>query len=471
MAARILPFFTRPSWGADEREFLPAALEIVETPASPTLRITAAVIVLCLVTAFIWSFLGHVDIVATAPGKIIARERTKIIQPFETGVVRAIHVADGDQVEVGQALLELDPTLSEADRTRYREVLLAARLDQARLGSLLSGSASDPFAGISAPPDLVDAARARLEAERREESSKLAQLDHQMAQKRAEQAGSAAQIAKIDASLPLVRGRAQIRGTLMDREFGSKYEYLEAQQQVVEMEHERVAQQRKEEEALAGEAEITSQRAQTEAEYKRKRLEDLAKANHDASEAADELAKAEKRTELQSLTAPVAGVVQDLSVHTLGGVVTPAQQLLRIVPSHGGIEVDAIIANQDVGFVAVGQEAEIKVETFPYTRYGLIRGRVREIASDAVTEPQDAQPPTNGSQSASDQPTAIERSQRLVYMARIELEQTSLNVEGRSIELAPGMAITAEIKTGRRRVLDFLLSPLQSYAHDSLRER
>ena len=468
MSARILPFFTRGQRGSAERSFLPAALEIVETPASPTLRISAGLIVLFLVTAIGWAYLGHVDIVATAPGKIIARDRTKVIQPTDTGVVRAIHVADGDNVSVGQVLIELDSTLSSADRTRYAEMRTAALLDQARLNTLLGRGPPSAVGAVPAPRELIQEAQARLEAEQRAESAKLAQLDHQATQKRADAQATQAEIAKIDAALPLARERAQMR---QDTIIGSKLQYLEIKQQVVEMEHEHVALQRRHEEAQAALAEISEQRAHTLAEFKHTHLSDLAKADRELSEASDELAKAQRRTDLQTLTAPVAGRVQDLSVHTLGGVVTPAQQLMRLVPAEGGIEVETTIANQDVGFVAVGQDAEIKVETFPYTRYGLIHGRVREIARDAVAESQSDQSMSRGSRSTSDEPGAIERSHHLVYMARIALGQTSLMVEGRPIELAPGMAVIAEIKTGRRRVLDFLLSPLQSYAHDSLRER
>jgi hemolysin D len=198
---------------------------------------------------------------------------------------------------------------------------------------------------------------------------------------------------------------------------------------------------------------------------------DLAKVDRDATEATNELAKAGRRADLETLRAPVSGVVQDLAVHTLGGVVTPAQQLLRIVPADGDIEVDAVVANQDVGFVEVGQEAEIKIDTFPFTRYGLIHGRVERISRDAVDEPQSEQQRRQGSQSASDEPANVERAHQLVYRARIALEEKGLVIDGKPFELAPGMAVVAEIKTGKRRVLDYLLSPLHRYAHDVLRER
>jgi hemolysin D len=386
MAARILQFSPRPGQHRRpaERAFLPAALEIVETPASPTLRVTAFLICLFLASAVAWSYFGHVDIIATAPGKVIARSHTKIVQPHDTGVVRAIHVADGDEVEAGEVLIELDPTDPTADRARFANMLVQARLDRARLRALLDPTQGDAFAGLTAHTDLIAAARARLEAEEREQAAKLAKLDHQVAQKRAEQAQIEAQIAKIDEALPLVRERAAIRAAGLKSGYGNKLDLLTQTQQVVEQEHERVSLQRKHDEIDAALAELDAVRKQAEAEFRRNALTDVAKADREATEAAGELAKAEERTKLQTLTAPVAGTVQDLTVHTLGGIVTPAQQLLRIVPSDGGIEVEAVIANQDVGFVEIGQQAEIKIETFPFTRYGLMSGHVGVIARDSV---------------------------------------------------------------------------------------
>jgi HlyD family type I secretion membrane fusion protein len=470
MSARVVPCLVRPR-GATERAFLPAALEIVETPASPTLRLTAGLIALFLSSALVWSYYGKVDIIATAPGKVIARSRTKIIQPYDTGVVRTIRVADGDRVEPGQILIELDPTMSSADQTRYSDMLIQARLDQARLHRLLTPSDGDPYAGIAAPADLVRAARVRLETEELEQAAKLAKLDQQVAQKRAEEAQIKAGIAKIDASLPLVRERRAIRAEGLRSGYGNKLDLLTQTQQVVEAEHERIALERKLDEAEAALAELVAVRKQVEAEFRRNALTDLAKADREAAEASSELAKAGRRTDLQTLVAPVAGVVQDLAVHTLGGVVTPAQQLLRIVPADGGIEVAAVIANQDVGFVEVGQQAEIKVDTFPFTRYGLIHGQVEGIAHDAVDEPQTEPARHQGSQSVSDEPASIERSRQLVYTARIGLEEKGLVIDGEPFELTPGMAVTTEIKTGKRRVLDYLLSPLHRYSHDVLRER
>ncbi|MGH8296386.1 MAG: HlyD family type I secretion periplasmic adaptor subunit, partial [Steroidobacteraceae bacterium] len=364
----------------------------------------------------------------------------------------------------------LDPTMAEADEARYGGVLVQAELDRARLEAEVTPPAGDPFAGVQAPADLLAAARARLQADLREQAAKLADIDEEIAGKHAEEAVVDAEIAKIDAAMPMVVARVNIRAGALKSGYGNELDYFQQRQELVEMQHERIVDQKKYQEAEAALAALATGRAKTVAEFRSAAYADLARTDREIAETIGQYVKATRQVELQTLRAPVAGIVQDLAVHTLGGVVTPAQQLLRIVPLSGGIEVEVVIANRDVGFIRVAQKAEIKIATFPFTHYGLIHGRVREIAHDSVEEPADSRR-RQGTESASETPQGIERSHQLVYTARIALSRTALDIDGKEVALEPGMAITAEIKTGKRRVLDYLLSPLRRYTHDALRER
>jgi hemolysin D len=457
-----------------ELAFLPAALEIVETPPSPIGRAIGVTIIAVFVLALAWACLGTVDIVATAQGKIIPTGRTKVIQPFEIGVVRAIHVHDGDTVTAGQVLIELDPTISAAEREHLQSDLIAAQLDVARLRAALADG-PDPLADFHPPegasPSLVATERQYLTTQTAEHRAKIAALDRQMTQKEAERATSAATIAKIEAILPLLQQQVDVRKTLFQHETGSKLVYLQTLQQLVEQQQELAIQQSKLNEAQAAVAAIRETRAQIEAEYRRTLLDDLDKVEPKAAGLAQDLIKAEKRTKLQVLTAPVDGIVQQLAVHTVGGVVTPAQPLLVLVPVDSHLEIEAMVPNRDVGFVEPGQEAEIKVATFNFTRYGLLHGKVLSISPDAVgkDDPQDQtkdkSPP--GGQSAK----APGDDQGPVYAARISLDRTQMQIEGKPVNLTPGMAVTAEIRTGDRRIISYLLSPLRKYRADSLRER
>jgi HlyD family type I secretion membrane fusion protein len=456
-----------------EREFLPAALEITESPPSPTLRITAGFICLFLLIGLIWAIVSRVDLIATAPGKIVAAGSTKNVQAFETGLVREIKVHNGDLVAKGQVLILLDPTLAGADRTRYQQLLRSATLDQARLEGLLGQGKGDPFAGVDAPPEMIQAARDQMISERQAQDAKLLSQEREVTAKKADRASIAAELAKDDGELPLARERAKIREGGVNTGFGSKLDYINAEQQRVELENERAVQVQKLASADAAIQAAIAERDRTAAEFVRDRREDLSKAAREVAEARGELAKAQQRTDLTSITAPVDGYVQDLAVHTVGGVVQPGQQLLRVVPSDSAVEVEAIVENADAGFVRVGQEAELKIATFPFTHYGLVHGRVVSIAHDSAPDPetQNQLPGRDSSAGSGDAPSEVRRSNGLVYVARIAMNDPTIDVDGVRTPLEPGMAVTAEIKTGRRRVIDYILSPIAQHSHDALRER
>jgi hemolysin D len=454
-----------------EYDFLPAALEITEKPASPAGRAIAATIILFFCLALGWSFWGEVDIVATAPGKIIPSGRTKTIQPLEIGIVRAIRVQDGQAVHAGDVLIELDPTVSTAEREHLSSDLIATQLDIARLRAALADR-GDPAAEFQPPPGAsaaqINLQRQFLLNQNAEQQAKLAALDRQRAQREAERATVAAAIGKLEATIPLMRQRVEVRKYLNDREFGSKLTYLEALQDLTEHEQELVVQKSKYREADAALAAIIETRTQTEAEYRRTLFGELAIAEQKVAGLAQDLIKAEQRSHLQVLTSPVDGVVQQLQVTTIGGVVTPAQQLMVVVPEDNRLEIEAMVQNQDIGFVAAGQAVEIKVDTFNFTKYGLLHGTVLTVSQDAISRDK---PPGDKDKPLTNAGNSQPSGQELVYAARISLDRTQMQVEDKLVNLGPGMAVMVEIKTGRRRLIDYILSPLLRYRQESLRER
>jgi len=268
----------------------------------------------------------------------------------------------------------------------------------------------------------------------------------------------------------VIQQRVDIRRALMDNGLGSKLTYFESLQQLLEQQEEQGVQKSRLREAEAAIAALHETRDQAAAEYRHALSDELAKAEQKANGLVQDLIKAEQRTRLQLLTAPVDGVVQQLAVHTVGGVVTPAQPLLVIVPDDSRLEIEAMVSNRDIGFVEPGQEAEIKVDTFNFTRYGLLHGRVLSVSKDAVIRdrpPERANDRSQGMPSESSEP----KNQDLSYSARIFLDRTQMRIEDRLVDLAPGMAVTVEIKTGSRRILTYLLSPLLRYQQEALRER
>jgi hemolysin D len=436
-----------------EAEFLPAALALRDTPLHPAPRIAMGLIMLFAAIALLWAVFGKIDIVASAQGKLIPDDRSKVIQPMETASVLAIHVRDGQRVAAGDLLIELDATQALADSTRVNQDLLAARLEVALARALLAALES-PQSPRLAPDFAVDAVR--LAAEQRqldgrhgELRARLEQLDAEIARREAELRSTRELVEKLAQTAPIAQQRAQDYKDLFEKNFVSRHGYLEREQARIEQERDLAAQQAKVEEIRAALLEGQRQRMSLIAETRRATLDVLTQAEQKVAGLMQDQVKAQDRGRLLRLTAPVSGSVQQLAVHTVGGVVTPAQPLLVIVPGDNALEVEAFLENKDIGFVRAGQAAEIKLETFPFTKYGTIPGKVIQVSSDAIQD----------------------EKRGLVYAARVKLDQATLLVDGKTVNLTPGMAVTVEIKTGKRRVVEYFLSPLMQYGDESLRER
>jgi hemolysin D len=458
-----------------ESEFLPAALEIIETPASPAGRAVAGTIILFLVIALLWACFGTVDIIAIAQGKIVPSARTKTIQPFETGVVRAIHVKDGQEVKAGDVLIEIDPTINGAERNRLQTELMQERLDAARLQAAANPEA-DPETSFVAPEGASDEQVALqknlLRSQIQEIHAKLQWLDKQISQGEGNKAAVQSTIEKLTETIPLLKKRLDMRIALEKKGWGSKLNVLLAQQDYVEQVKELQVQQGRLQEASEGIASLAQQRQQVEAEFHHKTLDDLDAAQQKVASLQQQLVQAAEKLKLQTLMAPVDGTVQQLAVHTEGGVVTPAQALLAIVPKDSPIEIEANISNRDIGFVYPGQKVAIKIDTFNFTKYGLLSGAVDAVSQDAVmrnkpSDPDNKNENKTGAESESSEP----EGQELIYVARIKLNQTQMDIDGKMVNLTPGMAVTAEIKTGRRRIIEYLLSPLARHGQQAMRER
>ncbi len=368
-----------------EVEFLPAVLEIQEAPPSPLGRAIARTLMILFGLAVLWALIGKIDIVAVAQGKIVPNDRSKVIQPLESGIIKAIHVRDGQRVKQGDPLIDLDTTAS-SDRERFSNEHLAALIEVARLRALMAGKND-----FDAPPG-ADAALVQNQRQH---------LRDQLSELRA------------------LQSKAEALRKLYDKRMVSQIQYFEAEQQ-------------------------RAAKAQEHAAA-------LSAAETRAISLSKELDKAKTRAQQQHLAAPISGVVQQLAVYTVGGVVTSAQQLMVVAPVEGGnLEIEAFIENKDIGFIEENQPAEIKVESFPFTRYGIIEGRVLSLSKDAVP---------------------LEKV-GYVYSARVSMAKSSVRVENnKDVALTPGMTVTVEIKTGSRRLIEYFLSPLLRGAQESIRER
>ena len=215
---------------------------------------------------------------------------------------------------------------------------------------------------------------------------------------------------------------------------------------------------------------MEQQVGQAKSGFERQVLSDLSDAQKKVEQLSQDFVKAERKTSEQILRAPIDGTVQQLAIHTVGGVVTPAQALMAIVPADSHLEIEAMVLNRDIGFIEPGQTSEIKIDTFNFTRYGLLFGQVLDLSHDAVSREKPANKPgakTTGAFTDSSEP----QGQELLYVARVSLNRNWMQIENKRVNLEPGMAVTVEIKTGTRRIIEYVLSPLLRYKQESLRER
>ncbi len=292
--------------------------------------------------------------------------------------------------------------------------------------------------------------RQQLQAQWIEIVSKRDKLQAEIERKKAELATANEMVVKLEAMLPMSRQRESDYQTLVGQGFISGHATQDRSRERLELERDLSTQRAKVAEAQASLIESTKSLQSYLAETRHSLYERHFSSGTKRAQLQTERDKAEQRERLTQLKAPVSGVVQQLAVHSVGGVVTSAQPLMVIVPDTDEVTALVQVANLDIGFIQPGQKAEIKLETFPYTLYGTVPASVVVLSGDAVT----------------DEKTGIS-----TYPATLKLAHRYMQVDGKSVAISPGMNVTAEIKTGHRRIIEFLLSPVVKASKESLRER
>jgi hemolysin D len=450
-----------------DHEFLPAALEIMEKPPSPGYRYLMLGLCAIFAIALIWSFVGKVDVIATAGGKVIPSGSVKVIQPIETGYVRAIHVRNGQRVAAGQLLVELDPTLAGAEAEQASQNLLSAEVVAARNAALLAhleGRSArfvpppgTPAAIAETQMDFVRTAIAEYEGEK-------ASLTQQRAEQQAQLQAAEAELSKLMQTLPLVQKQLAARKELAEKGYFSNIRLLEYEQLVLEHKQNIEIQRAGAAKARAAIGNINAQMMRLSGTFGKTAVTALSDAQEQSGLSRQDVTISQRRKDFYELRAPVAGTVQQLAVATIGGVVQPAQAIMVIVPDGAAPVVEANILNRDIGFIREGQSVRVKLEAYNFTDYGIIPGVVESISRDAIDM---SQPGQELAKDGNGRPV----QQGLVYAARIRLLQPTIRVRGRDQAIGPGLAVQAEIKTGERRIIDYLLSPIARTFDEAGRER
>jgi hemolysin D len=500
-----------PAVTGRDREFLPAALEILETPPPPLPIALISTICAFALAALVWSYFGRLDVHATAPGKIEPAGYSKVIEPLDPGRIAAIHVEKGQTVKAGDLLLELDPAEATADARSARDALDSSLAEMARRRYAIQavraaeadaqggqdrldartldeapGADSAAVENLAGQADLKvawDAAtperfRLRQEAVLRADLAQLSDalkaLDRQMAEKLATQKRLNMSIAFQNTLMVTLNQRVSTRQQAIDLNVGTKIDLYNAKEQLEKSEAALASDQGQLIETDAAVRSVKSEMAKTISQFIADNENKLAEAARKADEAREALAKAQARLSRTKLYAPTDGVVQQMAVTTVGQVVTTGQQLIVLTPIGGKLQVEALVANLDIGFVKPGQDAVIKVDAFPFTRFGALHGKVVNIASAAIAEQDAKRALANATATANpapEAPTAPGQPESFVFPVIVSLDQTAMKIDNAMMPLSPGMTVTVEIRTDSRRVIDYLLSPLSKIGSEALRER
>jgi len=462
-----------------DRAFLPAALEIIETPPSPVCIALMLSICACVTAALAWSYFGRIDIHATAKGKIEPSGHVKVVEPLETGTVAEILVADGQLVKAGAVLLVLDGREAAAELAEATHDMTAAQAEalrrQAEIAAVKTGTPVD----IHWPADIPAETRAREEAVRQGD---LAELGATLANLAAQEREKVAAVEQLDLSLladqALVQplsDRVALRRTLFGEGNGSKLNLLDAEQTALENKVQIAGDTGKRSMAVAAITSLQTERKKTVEAFLADDMRKLAEARRTADAKAQERAKAQARLDHLTITAPIDGRVQALAVSNRGQVVSTGQEVMRLVPTDGPVEIEAYVTNDDIGFVTPGQTATVKIDSFPFTRFGTLDAEVTEVAYDAI-------PADSANQVIGDATRRADPASRgltptakpmtdLVFEARLKPNANAISVNGHDVPLTAGMTVTVEIKTGSRRIIGYLFSPIVEVASQAMGER
>lgn len=436
-------------FGNDSHEFKPILSEIEDSPVSPMGRFTFWLLVAIIITTITWLTVGEVDVVVTGRGKVVPEGQVKTLQPLDTGVITNILVQEGQTVKKGQVLMEIDTALTEPVLTSSRQNLEYSNLETERVLAMLEERPFQPDyqhndpSVIQTQMTLYNSGMHGYQSQILVKQQQQSQLDEQIStmedtQKRTQELFSISE--------------AQYNRLLPVKDLMSKQEFDGAEKELLTLRH-----QKQEVSYKLAEMQHQVKQLQTEIALIRQtfrntllgELSKLEKASFDINARTKEMGFHNGK---QQIVSPVNGVVDQLFIHTVGGVVTPAEKLLIVVPSDSKLQIEARIDNRDIGFIHPNMSATLKVDTFDFQKYGTLPGRVEQVSSDsrAVDE---------------------QNKEQTVYKVIVNPEKTFLLVEGKPASIRSGMTITTEIKIGKRHIIEFFINPLIKSLDESVKLR
>ena len=433
------------------------------------------VVALCafLVATLLWASLAEVELSAVAPGQIVPQGQVKTIRSFDQGKIRRIPVEEGSAVKKGEVLIEFDTTLVDAEIVKHTSELQIKAVEAARLEALLDWGGGRRF---RPPPesstDVVAINRKLLADQIAAHDARLRELEGLLAERRAQLHTLGAGIAKYEKLLPILRERTAMQERLFRNNHNSRLDLFEEQERLVELEGNLALRKQELVQPRASLTALAAQQEGTVAGFYREHRSTLAAVRERMMVLRQNIRQAQEHRTRHTLLSPVDGVVQDLAVHTESGMVEPGARLMVIVPRDAGLRVEALVSNADIGFIKPGQRVMLKVATFDFRRYGAIDGTISHIGRDAVNAGGHAGGQgAPGLMAATAQGVSTPNAPGPVFKALIDLDQTWMEIEGRKIDLLPGMSAEAAVILGQQRLIEYVLQPLRGYRQDAFREK
>ena len=435
-----------------ETEFLPAILEVTETPPSPTGRFVMWSVLLLIVVALVWSILGHINEVAVAAGKVIPSGQIKTVQVKNKGIVKEINVEEGQMVQEGDVLVVLDPTTTSADYDSLKKRAAYYKLDIQRLTAELTQQPFTPEEDPDLEPHDLAAEMALYQSRTNDYRTQRQSREDVIEQKIARLQATQASYEKYAEVLAIAREKEARLEALSEQNAISEFQLLEQQRETIEYTKNAQAELDSLNSIRAEIAEAQQNLANVDASYHKDIMTALVEAKKEYYSVTESIKKADEDSRMATIYAPISGRIYNLNIHTLGGIVTDAQALMQIVPEDAKLEFEVYADNKDIGFIKVGQEAEVKFDTYNFQKFGMYKAEVQEISADAVNEPNNPQ-------------------QDKKFKLILDPTSNDINVYGQPAKIEVGMSISAEIKIKEKRIIDFFLDPFRRYTSEALRER
>ena len=432
----------------DDYEFLPVALEVIETPPSPLGRVLLWVLITMILIALIWAILGKVDEVAVTEGKVIPSGYTKIIQAEDKGIVKAILVHNGQAVKKGDILIELDALINAADLASLKH---EADFQSLQLMRFLAERDGKPFTSKEGEYNAEEVENQRLlyETRTREHNAQIIAYEQGTLQLQASLRHTAVLISKAKQQLVIVNDQSKRVKQLLDKDLISLFEAQRYQQENINYKQDLSALKEEETRIRYQIAENKSRLEQYRGEWMREIASGIVESRRQLSQVNEELKKAQERVRLSTISSPIDGTVEQMAIHTVGAILTPAQPLMWVVPKSNILEIEAWASNRDIGYIRQGQSAEIKVETFNFQKFGTMPGIVKSVATEATED----------------------ERKGLIYKIILVSSQDHFVHGDQKAYLRPGMAVTGEIQIRKKRIIEYFLDPFKTYMSEGLRER